>query len=121
MAIAIHAFVDGWGLVAVQAGTHTPGSRTVFAAALMLHKIPEGLALGTMREHRWIARRPRFALCAAVELATVAGGCYGILADARSLGDYPLAIAGGTFCSLEFTRSMGYGSAEARGPPSYPR
>src|ERR1700733_2484268 len=63
-ATTIHAFVDGWGLVAVQVGTETPGAVTAFAAALLLHKIPEGLALGTMLRASIQNGRRAFALCA---------------------------------------------------------
>jgi zinc and cadmium transporter len=100
-ATTIHAFVDGWGLVAVQVGTtRTPGAGTVFAAALLLHKIPEGLALGTILrasvDRAWTA----FALCAAVELATVVGGATGLWLTPVNWVSYPLAIAGGTFLFL---------------------
>jgi len=99
-ATTIHAFIDGWGLVAVEAGTHTPGAGTAFAMALLLHKIPEGLALGTILrasvDRAWTA----FALCAAVELSTVAGGAAGLWLTPANWVSYPLAIAGGTFLFL---------------------
>jgi zinc transporter ZupT len=99
-ATAIHAFVDGWGLVAVRIGTHTPGAGPAFATALLLHKIPEGLALGTILRasvHRaWKA----FALCAVVELSTVVGGATGFWLTPADWVSYPLAIAGGTFLFL---------------------
>lgn len=99
-ATTIHAFVDGWGLVAVQVGTHTAGAGTAFAAALLLHKVPEGLALGTILrasvDREWAA----FALCAAVELATVVGGATGLWLTPANWVSYPLAIAGGTFLFL---------------------
>jgi zinc and cadmium transporter len=99
-ATTIHAFVDGWGLVTVQVGTRTPGAGTVFAAALLLHKIPEGLALGTILrasvDKAWTA----FALCVAVELSTVAGGATGLWLTPADWVSYPLAIAGGTFLFL---------------------
>lgn len=107
-ATAIHAFVDGWGLVAVQMGTHTPGASMAFAAALFLHKIPEGLALGTIlraslpallrasRHRAWMA----LALCALVESATIIGGATGLWLTPANWVSYPLAIAGGTFLFL---------------------
>ena len=99
-ATAVHAFVDGWGLVAIALGTHTPGAGMAFAAALFLHKIPEGLALGTILRasmHRaWAA----FALCAIVECATIVGGATGLLLTPADWVNYPLAIAGGTFLFL---------------------
>ena len=99
-ATALHAFVDGWGLVAVRMGAHTADSGTAFAAALFLHKIPEGLALGTLLrasvDRAWTA----FALCAAVEMATLAGGATGLWLTPVDWVSYPLAIAGGTFLYL---------------------
>jgi zinc transporter ZupT len=99
-AIGIHAFVDGWGLVAVMAGTRTPGARTAFAAALLLHKIPEGLALGTMLRASVDREVVALALCSMVELATVLGGATGLWLTPAEWVDYPLAIAGGTFLFL---------------------
>jgi zinc transporter ZupT len=100
MATSFHAFVDGWGLIAVQQGAHTAATRTAFATALFLHKIPEGLALGTIT--RASMRRPAraFALCAAVETATIAGGAAGYWLTPAEWVNYPLAIAGGTFLFL---------------------
>jgi zinc transporter ZupT len=99
-ATTIHAFVDGWGLVAVRMGTHTPGAGTAFTAALLLHKIPEGLALGTILRasvgRAWTA----FLLCALVETATIAGGGTGFWLTPVEWVSYPLAIAGGTFLFL---------------------
>jgi zinc transporter ZupT len=104
-ATTIHAFVDGWGLVAVQVGTHTPGAGTAFAAALLLHKVPEGLALGTILRASLLTGRPdrawtAFVLCATVELATVVGGATGLWLTPANWVSYPLAIAGGTFLFL---------------------
>jgi zinc transporter ZupT len=100
IATAIHAFVDGWGLVAVQLGIHTPGEGTIFAAALFLHKIPEGLALGAMVRASIDRARGAFAWCVAVELATVIGGSAGLWLTPARWVNYPLAIAGGTFLFL---------------------
>jgi zinc and cadmium transporter len=99
-ATTIHAFVDGWGLVAVQVGTHTPGAGTTFAAALLLHKIPEGLALGTILRASVNRAWKAFALCSAVELSTIAGGAAGLWLTPANWVSYPLAIAGGTFLFL---------------------
>ena len=100
MATAIHAFVDGWGLVAVRMGLHSPGEGTVFAAALFLHKIPEGLALGTMLRAAMNRPRTAFAWCVAVELTTILGGAAGLWLTPAKWVNYPLAIAGGTFLFL---------------------
>jgi zinc and cadmium transporter len=120
MATAIHAFVDGWGLVTVQAGTHTPGSGTIFAAALMLHKIPEGLALGTMLRASVDREVTALALCAAVELATVAGGATGYWLTPAAWVSYPLAIAGGTFLFLGVHAVHGAWKSRGAGPAFIP-
>lgn len=99
-ATAIHSLVDGWGLVAVPLSAHSPGAGTAFSAALLLHKIPEGLALGTILraavDREWTA----FALAALVEFATVIGGAAGVWLTPMAWVDYPLAIACGTFLFL---------------------
>ncbi len=97
IATAIHAFVDGWGLVAVQKGLHTPGSGTVFAAALFLHKIPEGLALGTMLRASVDREVTALALCAAVELDDCRGRGCRVLADASGLGELSAGDCGRDF------------------------
>jgi zinc transporter ZupT len=100
VATGIHAFVDGWSLIAVQQGTRASGARTAFAAAILLHKIPEGLALGTMVRASMDREVTALALCAAVEFATVAGGATGLWLTPAEWVDFPLAIAGGTFLFL---------------------
>jgi zinc transporter ZupT len=100
LATTIHAFVDGWGLVAVQLGTHTAGAHTAFATALLLHKIPEGLALGTILRAAVDRASTAFLLCALVETATIVGGATGLWLTPASWVSYPLAIAGGTFLFL---------------------
>jgi zinc and cadmium transporter len=99
-ATAIHAFVDGWGLVAVQRGAHTPGAGTAFAAALLLHKIPEGLALGTILRASVERTSSALLFCTLVELSTIVGGATGLWLTPASWVDYPLAVAGGTFLFL---------------------
>ena len=81
-------------------GTHTPGAGPAFAAALLLHKIPEGLALGTILRASVDRAWKAFALCAAVELSTVVGGATGLWLTPADWVSYPLAIAGGTFLFL---------------------
>ena len=100
IATAIHAFVDGWGMVVVQLGARAPGATAVFATALLLHKIPEGLALGAMLRASVEKPTTALGLCAAVELATLAGGATGFWLTPAAWVDYPLAIAGGTFLFL---------------------
>lgn len=99
-ATGIHAFVDGWGLVAIQRGLHSPGANAAFATALLLHKIPEGLALGTILRASVKRASLAFLLCIAVESATMIGGATGLWLTPAAWVNYPLAIAGGTFIFL---------------------
>lgn len=97
-AIAIHAFVDGWGLVTVQvAGPQFAGS---VAAAIVLHKIPEGLALGTMLRAATTRPGSAFLWCLAAETPTLLGGLTGGWITPATWVHYPLAIAAGTFLFL---------------------
>jgi zinc and cadmium transporter len=100
IAIAIHAWVDGWGLVTVERNAHTLGTGAAVSAALLLHKIPEGLALGTMLRASVQSEWTALALCAVVELSTIAGGGAGLWLTPAGWVSYPLAIAGGTFLFL---------------------
>ena len=68
--------------------------------AILLHKIPEGLALGTILRASVGGARTAIAWCAAAELATVVGGAVGLWLAPASWINYPLAIAGGTFLFL---------------------
>ncbi len=101
-ATALHAFVDGWGMVAVAShGASIP--QAVSAAviiAMLIHKVPEGLALGAMLR----GSAPRFAvpLAVAAELPTVLGGVAGRLTVPGAWIDYPLALAAGAFLFLGF-------------------
>jgi ZIP family zinc transporter/zinc and cadmium transporter len=97
-ATAVHAFVDGWGLVAVQIVAPHAG-RTV-AAAILLHKIPEGLALGSIIGVLLDRNGIALAWCAMAELSTVAGGAVGLWLTPAEWVGYPLAIAAGTFLFL---------------------
>jgi len=102
-ATAVHAFVDGWGLVAVQVAAPLAGKAV--AAAIILHKIPEGLALGSIIGMLPGRRRigpvnVSLAWCGAAELSTVAGGAVGLWLTPAEWVSYPLAIAAGTFLFL---------------------
>lgn len=114
-ATALHAFVDGWGMVAV-------GDRGVVSvaviSAMMIHKIPEGLALGAML--RASAPRVAILLAIAAELATIAGGAVGKWAVPPAWVDYPLAMAAGAFLYLGIHAQRGVRcpDGEARGEHS---
>jgi zinc transporter ZupT len=98
----LHALLDGWALTATSLGT-TPAVRLTLPLALVLHKIPEGMALGGMLKH--LMKKPSRALAAAcgVEALTLAGGGISFWLAPRIGTDwtnYPLALAGGFFLFL---------------------
>lgn len=105
-AAAAHAFLDGWGLASVRA---VPGAaeavRLGFPVAVMLHKLPEGLALGAIFRASTKTRRGAMAWCALAESATLVGGWAGVALTPK-LGsawtNYPLALAGGCFLYLGY-------------------
>jgi zinc and cadmium transporter len=101
-ATALHAFVDGWGLVAVQVHARGHGALAggAIAAAILLHKIPEGLALGSMSGVLMGGQGTALGWCAAVEFSTLAGAAIGLWLTPAEWVGYPLAIAAGTFLFL---------------------
>jgi len=92
VATSIHAFVDGWGMTAMRGES--------LLAALLLHKIPEGLALGAIL--RMSAGKPAraFGLALLAESPTLAGGIVGLWAAQAPWIGYPLALAGGAYLFL---------------------
>jgi zinc transporter ZupT len=104
IAAAMHAFLDGWGLASAGSGT-SAGVRLAFPIAIVLHKAPEGLALGAIFRAATGSRGRAFGLCFVAEAATFAGGWSGATLTPR-LGsawtNYPLAVAGGCFLYLGY-------------------
>ncbi len=96
---ALHTFIDGWGLASLQS-SGSLGVRIAFPMAVMLHKAPEGLALGAMLESSTGSKRRAFAWVAAVELITVAGSAVGFALAAGAWISYLLAVTGGSFVYL---------------------
>lgn len=104
IATSIHAFIDGWGMtVAQNAGTGS--MRTAIPVAVLVHKIPEGLALGVMLHAALKGRGSSAAWGSAAELMTAVGALVAMMllpgaspVWARDL----LAVAGGTFLYLGF-------------------
>ncbi len=94
LATGIHAFVDGWGMSAVEAGHIAP---MAIGGAILFHKIPEGLALGGLL--RGAPLRPSRAIAFAIlaEAPTVAGGFAGLHAAPGVWVTYALAVASGSF------------------------
>ncbi|HXE64718.1 MAG TPA: ZIP family metal transporter [Bryobacteraceae bacterium] len=91
---AIHSFVDGWGMTA------THGAAEALTAVLLLHKIPEGLALGAIL--RMSAQKPgRAALLALLaESPTIVGGWIGLHVAQANWLDYPLSLVAGAYLFL---------------------
>jgi zinc transporter ZupT len=104
LATAFHAFLDGWSIATSQwAGT--AGLGLTLPAALALHKIPEGIALGAILRASVRTRAAAFGGALLTESATLLGAASGLVM-APKLGvrwlHYPLAIAGGCFFYLGF-------------------
>ncbi len=94
-AVAVHAFVDGWGMVAVANRGAVAGA---IVTAMLVHKVPEGLALGTMLR-AW-APRSAILLAVATEIPTMLGGAAGLRATPVHWVNVPLAVAAGMFLFL---------------------
>lgn len=94
LATMIHSFIDGWGMTA------THGKAEALTAVLLLHKIPEGLALGAIL--RMSAQKPgRAALLAFVaEAPTILGGWLGLRVEQANWLDYPLSLVAGAYLFL---------------------
>jgi zinc transporter ZupT len=102
IAAAAHAFLDGWGLASTALG-NSEAVRLTFPLAVMLHKAPEGLALGVIFRASTKSLWSALAFCILVEAATPLGGWAGTVFTPH-LGsawtNYPLAAAGGCFLYL---------------------
>jgi zinc transporter ZupT len=97
VATAVHAFVDGWGMAATEAEARVG---VAIGVAIFLHKIPEGLALGTMLRVSTARTGTAALLLVLAELPTVAGGFTGLHGTPGIWVNYPLAVASGTFLFL---------------------
>ena len=101
-AIMLHAFFDGWSVAAAQLSAER-GVRLAVAMAIMLHKIPEGLALGAMVRASLTSRSTALFWSVFAESATLLGGVLALVI-APGLGarwiSYPLALAAGWLAYL---------------------
>lgn len=101
-ATALHSFLDGWNIAAAQTGGGAD-LRVTVPFAIMLHKLPEGVALGALMVASVQSRWGALGLCVGAESLTVVGAM-GALSIAPVLGSgwmiYPLALAGGFFVYL---------------------
>ncbi|HVW83353.1 MAG TPA: hypothetical protein VHB50_01685, partial [Bryobacteraceae bacterium] len=96
-ATAFHAFVDGWGVVAARDQGPISGA---IMTAILLHKVPEGMALGAMLRASTRRAVTAVGLCCVAELPTVFGGATGLWAAPQKWVGYPLALVAGTFVFL---------------------
>lgn len=96
-ATAFHAFVDGWGSVGVSG---RGALSAALIAAILLHKVPEGLALGAMLRASTGTISGALLLMAIAEIPTLAGGFAGLGANPGLWVTYPLAIVAGMFLFL---------------------
>jgi hypothetical protein len=101
---SLHAFLDGLGISASQQ-ERAGGVAAVVLFGVMLHKIPEGIALGVILRSALPWRASALAWCIAIESATFAGALLESAVTSR-LGvvwtRYALALAGGSFLYLGF-------------------
>jgi zinc transporter ZupT len=96
-ATAVHAFIDGWGIAASR-DLGAAGAAITFA--ILLHKAPEGLALGSLLRQSTTRTATAFGLCIAAEVPTVAGGAVGFWGTPPEWMQYVLAAVSGMFLFL---------------------
>jgi zinc transporter ZupT len=96
-AAALHSFLDGWSVAAVQSAA-TLGLRVAVPLAVTLHKLPEGVALGGILRVSVERRGTAMGWCVLAEGATLAGGALALWM-APHLGTrwttYPLGLTAG--------------------------
>ncbi|HWR51376.1 MAG TPA: ZIP family metal transporter [Bryobacteraceae bacterium] len=117
-AASLHAFLDGLGVAAAQ--TDAAKGLGVLVLGVVLHKIPEGIALGIMLRAAVKRNGVAFGLAALAEGATFLGAVLESAVTAR-FGDewviYALALAGGSFVYLGFHAI--HGEWQRRGTPAF--
>lgn len=118
-AASIHSLLDGLGIAASQQDAGGSLGATVLFG-VMLHKIPEGLALGVMFRAAVDSRGVALFWCAAIESATFFGALLESAISGR-LGTawvgYALALAGASFLYLGFHAV--HGEWRRRGMPVF--
>ena len=114
----LHAFLDGLGISAAQ-HEEAGGFGAVLVFGVILHKVPEGVALGIMLRASVSSRAAAFAWCVLAEGATLAGGVFESAVTARTGAGWvmvALALAGGSFIYLGFHAV--HGEWRRRGAPA---
>jgi zinc and cadmium transporter len=118
-AASLHAFLDGLGIAASQ-GEQAGGLGAVLTLGVILHKIPEGIALGIMLRASVNRAAAAFGWCALAEGTTLVGGLFESAITHLAGGGwliYPLALAGGSFIYLGFHAI--HGEWRRRGVPAF--
>lgn len=109
VAASIHALLDGVGIAAALQES-AQGVGTAVMVAVLVHKVPEGIALGVMLRAALRSRLAALAWCAVAEGATFLGGLLYVLAGphvGKGWAGYALALAGGSFLFLGFHAAHG--------------
>jgi len=104
VAAAVHSSLDGWSIVTAQFAAPL-GVRLALPMAVVLHKIPEGIALGAILRAAVTSRSAALGWCLLAEGVTLAGAAAGLELEpflGQAWLSYPLAIAGGFFFYLGF-------------------
>lgn len=117
-AACLHAFLDGLGISAAQ-HEDAGGFGAVLVFGVILHKVPEGVALGIMLRASVGSRAAAFAWCALAEGATLAGAVFELAVTGRAGAGWvtgALALAGGSFIYLGFHAV--HGEWRRRGAPA---
>jgi zinc transporter ZupT len=97
-ASSLHSFLDGWSLAAAPRGV--AGALTI---AIVLHKVPEGLALGALLAVAVKTRASAFGWLLAAQVPTIAGAAVAleVTSDMSTVWThYPLAFAAGCLMFL---------------------
>lgn len=98
IASALHSFLDGWAIAAASSSVNV-----ALPAAIMLHKVPEGIALGSILSASVRSRNTALAAALVAETTTI-GGAAAAQAAAAHFGTswiaFFLAFAGGSFAYL---------------------
>lgn len=121
IAAVAHSFFDGWGIVIAQAEGNS-GLGLAFLLGALAHKLPEGLAYGSILRSSFNSSRAAFFWVTAVEAVTILGGVIAALSASYftpTVLSAVLCLACGTFLYL------GYHAVDSEwkrtGPPSlYP-
>jgi len=102
VAAALHSLMDGLA-VAASRGEGSGGLAWGVFLAVAIHKVPEGLAYGTILRAALNSRKSAIWWCVAAQAPTVVGGVLESVV-AANFGEgwlvYPLALAGGSFLFL---------------------